>query len=71
MPDAIDGSDHVATHVNTANWLRPGIHGQSIFISTEHDSVMVVQSSATVADGDFFEVAASYFAAATNHFAAR
>jgi hypothetical protein len=48
-----------------------GIHGQSIFISTEHDSVMVVQSSAPVADGDFFEVAASYFAAATNHFAAR
>ena len=48
-----------------------GIHGQSIFISTEHDSAMVVQSSAPVADGDFFEAAASYFAAVTNHLAAR
>jgi CubicO group peptidase (beta-lactamase class C family) len=48
-----------------------GIHGQSIFISTEHDSAMVVQSSAPVADGDFFDVAAGYFAAVTDHFAAR
>ncbi len=44
-----------------------GIHGQSIFISTEHDSVMVVQSSTPIADGDFFNVAATYFAAVTNH----
>ncbi len=48
-----------------------GIHGQSIFISTEHDSVLVVQSSAPVADGDFFDVGASYFAAVTDHLAGR
>jgi CubicO group peptidase (beta-lactamase class C family) len=46
-----------------------GVHGQSIFISTEHDSAMVVQSSTPVADGDFFNVAATYFAAVTNHLA--
>ena len=46
-----------------------GIHGQSIFISTEHDSAMVVQSSTPIADGDFYDVAATYFAAVTNHLA--
>ena len=46
-----------------------GIHGQSIFVSTERDSAMVVQSSAPVADGDFFDVGASFFAAVTDHLA--
>ncbi len=46
-----------------------GIHGQSIFVSTERDSAMVVQSSAPVADGDFFDVAANLFAAVTDHLA--
>jgi CubicO group peptidase (beta-lactamase class C family) len=46
-----------------------GIHGQNIFMSTEHDSVMVLQSSQPEADGDFFAVAASYFAAVTDHLA--
>ncbi len=46
-----------------------GIHGQSIYISTRHDSVMVLQSSQPEADGEFFAVAASYFAAITAHLA--
>lgn len=46
-----------------------GIHGQNIFMSTEHDSVMVLQSSQPEADGEFFAVAASYFAAITAHLA--
>jgi hypothetical protein len=48
-----------------------GIHGQSIFISTEHDAAMVVQSSAPVADGDFYDVAATYFTAVIGHLAMR
>jgi hypothetical protein len=48
-----------------------GVHGQSIFISTEHDSVTVVQSSAPEADGDFYAVAARYFAAVTEYLADR
>ena len=46
-----------------------GIHGQSIFVSTERDSAMVVQSSAPVADGDFFDVGANFFSAVTDHLA--
>ena len=48
-----------------------GIHGQSIFISTEHDAAMVVQSSTPVADGDFYDVAATYFTAVIGHLAMR
>lgn len=44
-----------------------GIHGQSIYMSTVHDTVMIVQSSHPEADGDFFAVAASYFAAVGTH----
>jgi CubicO group peptidase (beta-lactamase class C family) len=46
-----------------------GIHGQSIFVSTEHGSAMVVQSSHPAADGDFYEVAAAYFTAVNTHLA--
>lgn len=46
-----------------------GIHRQNIYISTEHDSVMVLHSSQPEADGEFFAVAASYFAAVTAHLA--
>jgi CubicO group peptidase (beta-lactamase class C family) len=48
-----------------------GIHGQSIFISTAHDAAMVVQSSAPVADGEFYDVAARYFAAVIEHLSTR
>jgi CubicO group peptidase (beta-lactamase class C family) len=48
-----------------------GIHGQSIFISTDHDSAMVVQSSHPAADGDFYNVAAAYFTAVNAHLARR
>jgi hypothetical protein len=47
-----------------------GIHGQNIYMSTVDDSVMVLQSSHPEADGEFFAVAASYFAAITKHLAA-
>jgi CubicO group peptidase (beta-lactamase class C family) len=48
-----------------------GIHGQSIFISTEHDAAMVVQSSHPVADGDFYDAAAAYFMAVNTHLTVR
>jgi hypothetical protein len=46
-----------------------GIHGQSIYLSTEHDSAMVLHSSNPDADGEFFAVGAAYFAAITGHLA--
>lgn len=46
-----------------------GIHGQSIYLSTEHDSAMMLHSSNPDAEGDFFAVGAACFAAITAHLA--
>lgn len=47
-----------------------GIHGQTVFMSTERDAVMVVQSSHPDASNDYFDVAQRYFTAVTHHLSA-
>ena len=44
-----------------------GIHGQMVFVSMQHDAVMVVNSSFPDASNDFFVVAEKYFVAVTEH----
>jgi CubicO group peptidase (beta-lactamase class C family) len=57
------------THHSGRVLYASGIHGQNIYLSTEHDSAMVLHSSNPDADGEFFAVGAAYFAAITGHLA--